>query len=435
MIGHTPFTCAPLFAARTRLDDGTPVLRLYEWERIRGVAYQIDAWLPDGSPVLLVRVRIVNPHDHDCPMYWWSNIAVPEAPGHRILVPAESAYRLDYQTGMREIPIPRQLETDISYPTQIDRCVDFFFKVAEGQRPWIASLDGEGRGLIQTSTTRLRGRKLFVWGMSRGGRHWQDFLSKPGHPYVEIQAGLARTQSECLPMPAGASGPAGSLPSDGGRRGGGPRDDWTAAWRSAARRVETLAPAAFLDAELARTAAMAARAPATVERRGAGWGTLERRRRVRAGEKPFCDAALVFDDAALGADQAPWVALLEEGALPRRPPGEEPGAWLVQPEWRALLETSARTADGDHWLTWLHLGVMRWQAGDDAGARAAWSAPRAGALAWALRNLAVLEQRATARTPRRPLVEAHRLLPDWRAGHRVPAALVRAGARRTASRW
>ena len=59
-IGHTPFTCAPLFAARVAGPDGTPVLRMYEWDRIRQVTYQIDAWLPDHSPVLLVRVTIRN---------------------------------------------------------------------------------------------------------------------------------------------------------------------------------------------------------------------------------------------------------------------------------------------------------------------------------------------------------------------------------------
>lgn len=78
VIGHCPFTCSPVFAARVEGPDGSPVLRLYEWERIRQVPFQIDAYLPDGSPVLFIRVRIVNPHDREIPMYWWSNISVPE---------------------------------------------------------------------------------------------------------------------------------------------------------------------------------------------------------------------------------------------------------------------------------------------------------------------------------------------------------------------
>lgn len=37
-----------------------------------------------------------------------------------------------------------------------------------------------------------------------GSKHWQEFLSVPGQAYIEVQAGLARTQTEHLPMPAGA---------------------------------------------------------------------------------------------------------------------------------------------------------------------------------------------------------------------------------------
>ena len=56
-----------------------------------------------------------------------------------------------------------------------------------------ASLDADGAGLAQTSTARLRGRKLFVWGAGEGGRRWQEWLTEPGSGgYAEIQAGLAK---------------------------------------------------------------------------------------------------------------------------------------------------------------------------------------------------------------------------------------------------
>ncbi|MGC9348551.1 MAG: DUF5107 domain-containing protein, partial [Anaerolineae bacterium] len=98
-IGHWPYTCSPLFVARLQTGDGTPILRLYEWERIRQVPFQIDAYLPERSPVLFVRVRIVNPHSHEVPMYWWSNIAVPETPETRVVVPADSAFKFGYGKG------------------------------------------------------------------------------------------------------------------------------------------------------------------------------------------------------------------------------------------------------------------------------------------------------------------------------------------------
>src|SRR5437773_333918 len=87
---------ASILPYRLHDDAKTPVLRLYEWERIRRVPFQIDCWLPDGSQFLFVRVRITNPNEHTVPMYWWSNIGVPEREDVRVLGPADQALRHDY---------------------------------------------------------------------------------------------------------------------------------------------------------------------------------------------------------------------------------------------------------------------------------------------------------------------------------------------------
>lgn len=43
--GHNPFTTESLYTARTTNENGEPVLRMYEYERIRKVTYQMDFWL------------------------------------------------------------------------------------------------------------------------------------------------------------------------------------------------------------------------------------------------------------------------------------------------------------------------------------------------------------------------------------------------------
>ncbi len=416
--GHCPFTCSPLFAARVEGADGSAVLRLYEWERVRQVPFQLDAYLPDGSPVLFVRVRIANPHDREVPMYWWSNMAVPETPETRVLVPADHAYRFAYARGLKRVPIPEHDGLDASYPTRVPRSMDFFFRIPDDQRPWIAALDGEGRGLGQTSTPLLKGRKLFVWGSGPGGRRWQEFLAQPGSAYIEIQAGLARTQAEHLPMPAGAEWEwleAYGLVEADAEAVHGP--EWERAQRAVEEQLDALIPRARLDAEFERGARIARRAPVELLHRGSGWGALERLRREAAGEPPFCGAELIFDEACLGEAQEPWQRLLHTGELPRADPGTPPRSYLVQPEWRELLEESLRRERSAHWLAWLHLGVMRYHAGDRDGAREAWD--RAQGLdetPWALRNLAVLaredEQHDRAADL---LLAAARLQPDLQA--------------------
>ncbi len=342
-----------------------------------------------------MHVSIHNPHPHEVPMYWWSNIAVVESPTTRVLAPATTAFHQGGPNGVQVLDFPHCLGTDASYPTHLRQAMDFFFRVLPGQRPWIASLDAGGCGLVQTSTARLRGRKLFLWGMGAGGRHWQEFLSVPGgEAYVEIQAGLAPTQLQCLPMPAQTEWSwleaYGLLQADPAVVHG---PDWSAACREVEERLARALSAETLDAAYRRSTALAAQLPEELVQHGSGWGALERRRRATMDEPPCFPDALPFPDASLDEEQAPWLALLEDGCFPAGVPTELPGAWMVEPAWRALLETA--TAEDSHWRAWLHLGVLRHAAGDTNGARQAWEQSLALVPSpWALRNLAVLDSRA-----------------------------------------
>jgi len=390
-IGHTTHTCSPLFVAKLKDNDGMPVLRMYEWDRVRLVPYQIDAFLPDGSEFLFVRMKIVNQSDREIPMYWWSNIAVPELPRGRVIVPAEQAYRYGYEAKMTLVPIPHLEDIDQSYPTNFYRSADNFFCIEQGRQPWISALDENGEGLVQTSTPRLKGRKLFVWGMGPGGRHWQEFLSVPDSQYIEIQAGLARTQSEYIPMPPNAEWEwleaYGLMQAD-------PKlvhnNDWKMVYEHVDNRLKNKITPAMLDKKLAESAEMANKKPDEIIQNGSGWGALERRKRAKAGEKPFCSSALVFGDDSLTDDQQSWVELLEKGSIPHRSPEEIPGAWMVQNEWRDMLDESVRTGN-DHWLTWLHLGVIYYHDGDTDKARQAWEKSLSlDPSPWAYRNIAFL---------------------------------------------
>jgi hypothetical protein len=389
LVGHSPFTCAPLFAARVERDDGSPMLRLYEWERFRQSPFQIDAYLVDGVPVLFVCVRLTNPNDCVIPVYWWSNIAVPERPDVRVIVPAGAAYWFGEQGDtLSRIPVPVHNGIDCSRAGAVAHAADIFFHIPAGQRPYIAALDGAGRGLVHTSTDQLHGRKLWVWGKGMGGRNWQKLLSPPGEGYIEIQAGLAHTQVEHLPMPPGAAwawGEAyGLLEADSAAIHGA---DWQQAQASAAASLERLIPRAKLDDELAQTIGLADRAPVELIQRGSGWGALERRRREKQGLPPFCSPGLVFDDQSLGGEQVPWLALLETGHFP----DSHPAGFMVEGSWQALLEDAIEAGTGAGWAAWLHAGVMRYHNEDRPGARRAWEQSlRLKQSPWALRNLAVL---------------------------------------------
>ena len=45
-VGHTFFTCSPLFVAQIKGTDGEPGLRIYEYERCKNVFWHTDFYLP-----------------------------------------------------------------------------------------------------------------------------------------------------------------------------------------------------------------------------------------------------------------------------------------------------------------------------------------------------------------------------------------------------
>ena len=199
VIGHSPFTCSQMYCAFVTGKNGEDVLRFYEFERVRGIYYQIDFWLEQNK--LLTAVRIENPNTQVVPMYWWSNMATPEYKKGRVVVSASSAYNNSDGMGIKKSQIPFDNEIDVSYPENIPNTIDYFYDIPADEEKFIANVDQDGFGLLQFSTSNLKGRKLFSWGHRKGSHHWQNMLTDRAGDYVEIQAGLGKTQYECIPMP------------------------------------------------------------------------------------------------------------------------------------------------------------------------------------------------------------------------------------------
>lgn len=376
--GHSPTTCSPLHSAVIELPDGGQALRMWEFERLRGVIFQIDAWLPEGSPVLNVAIRIRNPNDHDVPMYWWSNAAVPQTKHTRVIAPATTAFASDYENGIKR-RAPQDLDgIDGTWPARNQHAADYFFDLEPQQRRWIAAVDADGDGLAILSTQRLRGRKLFVWGESAGGQRWQEWLSPDGGKYAEIQAGLAQTQFENLPLAAGEDwawlecyGNARVTPALA-------QASWPEAVDHVGQRVEQLLPAAGLESRFNDWLVWSDAEPRSVFQSGSGWGALESGRRAAQGQTPWGYPGTPFGAQTLGAAQKPWLELLASGDFNGADDFVKGAGWL-----RALSQ-----ATGNQAQIAFHLGTLAQAEGrppeaalqyrrcleaapDDAGLRAA----------------------------------------------------------------
>ncbi|MGO4691992.1 DUF5107 domain-containing protein [Glaciibacter sp. 2TAF33] len=352
--GHSPTTCDPLHTAIVRTDDGCDVLRMWEFERLREVVFQIDVWLPPDSPVLFAMVRIRNPNDHEVPMYWWTNGAVPQDARSRVIAPAGSAFASDYTDGIERVDPTDDGGVDCTWPTNSPRARDFFFDLPVQRRRWILAADHDGDGLAMLSTDRLRGRKLFVWGEGSGGRRWQEWLSPEAGPYAEIQAGLAVTQFQHQPMPAGAEWT--WLEAYGNARvdplvahGG----SWTEAVEHGQARVDDLIGAPAMDATLSAALSRADLPPGPPLVVGSGWGALESERRRRGGRAWVDETGTPFAAESVAADQHPWRQLLNGAGFAGA------ASFVAGADWEALLQAEGREPHAT-----LHRAVMTHARGE-----------------------------------------------------------------------
>ncbi|MGW5237642.1 DUF5107 domain-containing protein [Monashia sp. NPDC004114] len=388
--GHSTTSNLPMHAAILDTPLG-PVVRLWEWERTRDLVLQVDLWLSDSR--LMASTRVLNPDPEPKPLYYWTNIAVPETPGTRVLVPAESAWRTDYAGVLERVNVPfPDGSVDVSVPSASRYAADYFYEVGDQEGRLVTAVEPDGRGLAQTSTAALRGRKLFLWGHGPGGQHWQDWLGIKGTRYLEIQAGICPTQLEhdlldgyasrtwteaFAPLELDASVVAA---------------DYGAAARAARDAVHAVTPPSWLAMQHDRWLnGVADLAPGEAVHTGSGWGRAELALRgaPQLPGTPFPE---------VGDESLPLLRLVESDdltALDHIDP-TRPTLPLVSDRWVPRLSEAGERKAG--WWAQYALGTARHLRGDLDGAHTAYR--RSAELqptAVSLRGQALLAGDATAR--------------------------------------
>ena len=376
--GHNPLTCSPIFAAKAKNKRGEPVLRMYEFERIREIVYIIDAALEQDA--LVINVTIENTAKEEKYMYWWSNIAVSETPQTRVIAPTEEAFFCSYTDGgylLDKAKIPYMNGADITYSCNSGRSRDYFFDVPDSSEKWVACADENGKGLLEMSDSSLIGRKMFVWGSHVGGRHWNEWLSGNGKPYVEIQSGLLKTQLEHFVMDANSTITFkecfSSLSGDKAKLHGSYNDAVCAVAELVAQKKDLLSADTF-DGIVAETPTYY----------GSGWGALENRIR----EIPISNICL-FPENSMNETQKEWLELSDSGILNKRSKTEPIPSYVKGQHWIDLLEQSTVK----HWYSLNHLGVLYYIEGEIEKAEKSFAASIAAEEnAFAYRNLAQIEK-------------------------------------------
>ena len=339
IVGHTPFTCAPVFCASLKDKNGNDVLRVYEYERVRGGIFQIDFWLCETEPRLYCAVRLINVTNEVKPTYWWSNIAVPEYEKGRVIVPANEAF-----TGgageVIKVDIPYVNDTDVSYPVNIPHAMDYFYHTAKAPIKYICYVDENGEGLLQSSTARQLGRKLFVWGQGHGAKRWQDFLAVGGPTgrYVEIQAGLAKTQYECVPQAPNSVIEWVECYSPAKLN----KEKTHSDFETAQKEAETILPQNLEEILSSARGDFLKKKADKILYKGSGWGALENLRLKSVNSFHIAD---YLDFGDVGEEQKDWQCLIENGSIGVHKESDIPASFIKDINIIKLLEQAIKNKD------------------------------------------------------------------------------------------
>ncbi len=399
--GHAFSTCSDIFASVQRDADGGDFLRLYDYERCKGLWWHIDFHLPEGSRLLYAHTTVHNLYDARTSMYYWTNIAVEMTAGTRVFASSDDALYLDPYAAppvrrygyMRMPDIGLYPGIDASYPANFPYSQEYFLTCDKDDLPWEAAVEKNGKGFFEASTHPLSYRKMFCWGTNAGGRHWQKFLApEMNKEYVEIQGGLAPTQLHGMYLDGKATlrwtqafGPVAGVPAEALDA------DYATAKAAVAEQVGSVITKERLLPLHRRFMAAAKIPPKDILHMGSGWGFLEAR--LRGTELP---PALLFPEKSISEDELPWRRFLDTGTLPYA--GE---ATFTYPPvgneiWREALRRAVGTSANPRDAAVLkhYLGIILLEEGKTEEAWTCWQEAYACLPnVRTARNLAVLELR------------------------------------------
>ncbi len=384
--GHSCLTCESVFFGICTDKNNKQFLRLYEYERMRKIFYQIDFHLPEGKDILTSYTRIINPYDEPTSLYYWCNIAVDHKRNARVF--SEDTEVIYIQPEIEPngkmlntfacgtLPHLEPLEGDVSYVGNFPRANEYFYQNKEHVKfPWEAVAYDDGLVFYECSTQPLRYRKMFCWGEHRGGEKWQEYLSRgKGEKYFEVQAGLSPTQLHAGLLQAKSE--VSFMQVFGGlvvEEIDKAYQDLHTSTDYVKERIFSANKAQYLQ-ELERT--LQKNSEQHVDEllaHGRGWAHVECMRMQKMGEEHESLASMSFPAASLDKAQKFWVELLMRYARGGRDAFEDMPqfdvevdvvSYMIDSNWQAILE-HARSHDEKNkaWYN-LQLALVHYENGD-----------------------------------------------------------------------
>lgn len=191
--GHTVTVLSPVDVRIGRHPDGSAFLEINNQEKIFRTRWTVRVTLHPGRAYLDERVCIFNPTDGMHPYYSWNCTAFPNRPGTRFIYPMS----LGTDHHAREFfSWPIHQGRDLSWLKNHETWASVFAYGCDYD--FFGAYDVEAdRGIVQVANHHeLGGKKAWTWGTWDYGVVAQGHLTDEDGPYIEVQSGPLRTQSD-----------------------------------------------------------------------------------------------------------------------------------------------------------------------------------------------------------------------------------------------
>jgi len=190
IIGHAPSCSSPVDWNVRKNPDGSVSCLIGALELITRANWEVEINLPANSAVFAMKFYWHNASGQTEPYYTWTNVGVRSDGGMKVVSPGTG--RIGHAGEWDPWPLDPKRKKDLSIYDQNDfgsyksyhvlgRLAEFYGVYHHDEDFGVASIiPSEGK----------RGRKVWIWGLSRQGMIWEDLLTDPpAKQYVEIQAG------------------------------------------------------------------------------------------------------------------------------------------------------------------------------------------------------------------------------------------------------
>ncbi|WP_455638148.1 DUF5107 domain-containing protein [Parabacteroides sp.] len=188
IIGHAPTSSTPVDYLIRNNEDGSVSCFISATEYITRTTWSVEINLPKDKAYFTTRTIWSNTSQLEQPYYQWMNAGYKASGNLEFCYPGQ--YYIGHGGDVHSFPIDEQ-GRNISWYEKNNFGADKSYHVAGKYNDYYGAYwhDDNFGSVHHAAYDEKLGMKIFLWGLSREGKIWEDLLTDSDGQYVELQSG------------------------------------------------------------------------------------------------------------------------------------------------------------------------------------------------------------------------------------------------------